>query len=397
MKAKDSVKNYDSKIREYTNYSYRQSKNACKNYGTRPAGGKNEKELQKHLVKELEGCATTVKTEEFSFSKTNSFSENIFTLVFIALAVLLAILDCFGIFGGHSLPATGVAVCVLLGYANIFTGFTSKLLAKKFTSENIFATREADEKAEKRLILLANSDSADKRKFNTTIFAIISAAGFVVALLAVFLNASTDLFANNAALKYVSLALVVFVPVAAIPLFADSNENSDGASKNLSGSFASIAVLKYLKDNNIEMPSAEICILITSAHEADCAGAKAFIKAHAEEFSDIPTICVGIDSIAFDEKNLSVIKGKNNEKSLDFLKKGAEDASVEICDSSLQGKYLPDITAFSAAGIDCCTITSLAENYEKAPDTHEDMKVKTIESALKTVVSGLFIYEEAKN
>ncbi|MBE6783484.1 MAG: Zn-dependent exopeptidase M28 [Ruminococcaceae bacterium] len=397
MKAKDSVKNYDSKIREYTNYSYRQSKNACKNYGTRPAGGENEKELQKHLVKELESCATTVKTEEFSFAKTSSLSENLFTLVFVALAVLLALLDCFGILGNSSLPATGVAVLVLLGYANIFTGFTSKLLAKKLTAENIYAVREADKEAKKRLILLANSDSAERRKFNTTPFAIISAVGFVVILVAVFLNASLDLFSKYAALKYASLALIVFVPVAAVPLFADKNEYSDGASKNLSGSFASIAVLKYLKDNNIEMPSAEICILITSAHEADCAGAKAFIKAHAEEFSDIPTICVGIDSIAFDEKGLSVIKGKNNEKSIAFLTEGAEDASVEISDCPLQGKYLPDAVAFANAGIDCCTITSLAENYEKEPDTHEDMKVKTIESALKTVVSGLFIYEENEN
>ena len=54
MKARDSVKNYDSKIREYVNYSYRQSKNACKNYTSRPAGSENEKELQKHLVSELE-------------------------------------------------------------------------------------------------------------------------------------------------------------------------------------------------------------------------------------------------------------------------------------------------------------------------------------------------------
>ena len=72
----------------------------------------------------------------------------------------------------------------------------------------------------------------------------------------------------------------------------------------------------------------------------------------------------------------------------------ALDAGIEIENSLLQGKYLPDSLMLSASGIDSCTITSLPENYVKEPDTHEDMKVKTIESALKTVVSGLFIYDE---
>ena len=394
MKAKDSVKNYDSKIREYTNYSYRQSKNACKNYGPRPAGSESEKDLKKHLVSELEACATEVKTESFKFAKATSFSENIFTLVFFTLAALLVILECFSVFPNDTFPAVSVAGLVIFGVANIFTGYTSKIFAVKSESENIFAVRKADGEAKKRLILLANTDSMTKQKFNTFPFAIVSVIGFVLAIAFMFLNTVFELFAKYPNLKFVSLSLIVFIPFAAISLFADSKESSDGASKNLSGSFASIAVLKYLKDNNIEMASTEICVLITSAHECDSAGAKAFMTAHSSDFSDLPTICIGIDSIAFDEKNLGVIKSKNTDASLTFIKEGAEDAGIEVGNSLLQGKYLPDSLMLSAAGIDSCTITSLPESYVKEPDTHEDMKVKTIESALKTVVSGLFIYDE---
>ncbi len=394
MKAKDSVKNYDSKIREYTNYSYRQSKNACKNYGPRPAGSESEKELRKHLVSELESCATEVKTESFSFAKTTSFSENVFTLIFFVLASLLVILSCFGVFPNDIFPAIGIAALVILGVANIFTGYTSKIFATKSESENIFAVRNADGEAKKRLILLANSDSMTKQKFSTFPFVITSTIGFVLAIAFMFLNTVFELLVKYPSLKFASLALIVFVPFAAISIFADSKESSDGASKNLSGTFASIAVLKYLKDNNIEMASTEICVLITSAHESDSSGAKAFMNAHSSDFSDLPTICLGIDSIAFDEKNLSVIKAKNTDASFTFIKEGAEDAGVEINDCPLQGKYLPDSLKLSAGGIDSCTITSLPENYVKEPDTHEDMKVKTIESALKTVVSGLFIYDE---
>ncbi len=395
MKAKDSVKNYDSKIREYVNYSYRQSKNACKNYGPRPAGSESEKELQSHLVSELETCADEVKTEGFTFAKTSSFSENIFTLVFLVLAAALVILECFGIFPDETIPAIGSAAFVILGVANLFTGFTSKVFAKKTESENIFAVRKADKEATKRLVLIANSDSEPKQKFSTLPFTIITTAGFIVTIVIMFLNAAFDLFSSVPGLKFVSLALILFVPFALIPIFADSKEYSEGASKNLSGSFASIAVLKYLKDNGIEMPSLEICVLITSAHEYDLSGAKAFVKAHSDDFKDIPTIFVNLDSIAGDEANHGTIKAKNGAyESEKFIGEGETDNNLSFAFSPLQGKYTPDSSVFSAKGFDAIALTSLPADYAKMPDTFEDMKVKTIEIALKTIVSGVFLYEE---
>lgn len=394
MKARDSVKNYDSKIREYTNYSYRQSKNACRNFGPRPAGSEKEKELQEHLTNELRTCTNAVTAENFSFSKSTSVSENIATLVLLVLAVAVAVIGCLGIIDNNTITAVATAVFVFLGVINIFTGCLNKMFAKKYSSSNIHAVRKADEKAEKRLLLVANSDSPEKRKFNTSVFAVISAIGFVLTLVFVFLNSYMNFFQQTPSLKYVSFALVIFIPFAVIPLFADSNEFSEGASKNLSGAFASIAVLKYLQDNEIKMPSLEICVLITSAHECDCAGAKAFAKKHTSYYSDIPTTCICIDSIAYDEKNLGIITTKNSDKSAEFIRNGADDAGIEIAKSPLQGKYTPDSTIISTMGIDACAITSLPADYAKAPDTHEDMKVKTIESALKTIVSGAFLYEE---
>lgn len=394
MKARDSVKNYDSKIREYVNYSYRQSKNACKNFGSRPAGGENEKELQKHLVSELETCANEVKTESFTFAKTTSFSENIFTIIFLALAVLFVILESFGIFPNDTIPAVATAVLVIAGVANIFTGYTNKIFAKKTESSNIFAVRKADKEAAKRLILLANSDSAPKYKFSTFPFGIISTIGFSLAIVVMFLNAALDIFTTIPGLKFASLALILFLPLAIIPLFADSNEASQGASKNLSGAFSSIAVLKYLKDNSIEMPSLEICVLITSAKEYASAGAKAFAGSHSSEFSDIPTICVNLDSVACEENDLGIISTKTSDKSVALIKDGSADTEKETAVSVLQGKYKTDAAIIASMGIDSCTLTSLGSDYMKKSDDFEDMKVRTIETALKTVVSGAFLYEE---
>ncbi|MBR3588339.1 MAG: hypothetical protein IKL16_02125, partial [Clostridia bacterium] len=212
MKARDSVKNYDSKIREYVNYSYRQSKNACKNYGPRPAGSDSEKELQKHLVSELETCADEVKTENFTFSKTTSFSENIFTLVFFVLAVALVVLECFGVFPNDTFPAISVAGLVIFGVANIFTGYTGKIFAEKTESTNIFAVRNADKQATKRLLLLANSDSSPKHKFNTFPFVIVSTVGFLLTIIVMFLNSALDIFSEVPNLRFASLVLLLFIP-----------------------------------------------------------------------------------------------------------------------------------------------------------------------------------------
>ena len=269
-----------------------------------------------------------------------------------------------------------------------------KIFEKKTEASNIFAVRKADNEATKRLILLANSDSSPKYKFSTFPFGIISTVGFVLTIVVMFLNSALDIFTKIPNLKFASLALILFLPFAVIPLFADSGEASQGASKNLSGSFASIAVLKYLKDNGIGMPSLEICVLITSAKEYSSAGAKAFANSHSSDFKDIPTVCINLDSIACEEDNLGIISTKNSEKSVQLIKDGSADTEKEFGDSVLQGKYPTDAVVVSSMGIDSCTLTSLGADYMKKPDTFEDMKVKTIETALKAVVSGVFLYEE---
>ena len=142
------------------------------------------------------------------------------------------------------------------------------------------------------------------------------------------------------------------------------------------------------------MPSLEICILITSAKEYASAGAKAFTNSHSSEFNDIPTICVNLDSVACEENDLGIISTKTSDKSVALIKDGSADTEKESAISVLQGKYKTDAAVITSMGIDSCTLTSLGSDYMKKPDTFEDMKVKTIETALKTVVSGTFLYEE---
>ena len=71
----------------------------------------------------------------------------------------------------------------------------------------------------------------------------------------------------------------------------------EGANDNLTGSVASIAVMKYLKDNDIRFEDVEVWTLLTGAEEAGLRGAKAFAKEHKKELEDMETVFVGVDTL----------------------------------------------------------------------------------------------------
>jgi putative aminopeptidase FrvX len=96
-------------------------------------------------------------------------------------------------------------------------------------------------------------------------------------------------------LSYINLGLVIIYLVAL--LFYDKRRIVEGANDNLTGCFASIGILKFLQDNNIRFENTEVIALCTGSEEIGLRGAKDFCKKHAEEFSDVETIFIALDTI----------------------------------------------------------------------------------------------------
>ena len=69
MKASESVKNYPSSLRMYTNYTVREIKKMCQSIGPRPSGTESERKAQEHLVSEMKTCCDKAATEDFKMSK----------------------------------------------------------------------------------------------------------------------------------------------------------------------------------------------------------------------------------------------------------------------------------------------------------------------------------------
>ena len=71
----------------------------------------------------------------------------------------------------------------------------------------------------------------------------------------------------------------------------------DGANDNLTGCYIGIAILKALKDNDIELEHTEIGVITTGSEEAGLRGSMAWSKAHKNDYKDVPTWIITYDTI----------------------------------------------------------------------------------------------------
>ena len=95
-------------------------------------------------------------------------------------------------------------------------------------------------------------------------------------------------------LRWVMLAWCILF-VAAI-FFLNYKLPVEGANDNLTGTFGSIAILKYLKDNDISFEHTEVIAMVAGSEESGLRGSKAYMKAHGEELKDVPTVFIGLET-----------------------------------------------------------------------------------------------------
>ena len=386
MKANQSVENYDSRIREYANYSFRQSRNICKTIGKREAGSENEIKLQQHVENELKTCADEVKVDEFNFQKDYKIFQNkVGAIFFICAAALLLAMLLLGI---EILGLISAAVAVV----GIVLSFAGKIYApKKLSSKNVYAVKKPTGETKNRLILVSNADCIRTTKLDGVflkIMSIISAVLSIAISVLIYVQKQNEISITDTQIyKYLAIPVVVFMIFNIIILFSSYTGVLDGANKNLSGIFTSIAVLKYLKDMSISMQSTEIMVLVTGAHEADLSGVKNFVKKHLEELKNVETRVVCLDCLR-DEKNLRIETKNIRGKVAEEIKNCAKENGAEI--EIQQNTFLSDGVVFENHGFDGCTLTASEKDVMTQEDTYEDMKIKTIETALKSVMEEVF-------
>lgn len=408
MKATESVKNYPSTLRMYTNYTVREIRKVCKEIGPRASGSAEERKAQEHFAQEMNTCADTVVSEDFDVHPHAFMS----WVVIDGILLLLSLLFSFIKLPIVSTVFTVVAFVCLFTEFLMYWEFLDPLFPKK-TSCNVIGTRKPKGEVKQRIIFSGHVDSAfewtythlggKNLLFGVGIYAVVGMIYVLVVsiiTMAKFGVAGGDVVGWVRVLQFIQLA---FIPgFIAVLFFTNFKLPVTGANDNLTGSVASIAVLKFLEDNNIEFENTEVVAMTAGCEEAGLRGSRAYAKRHNKELKEIPTVFFGMDTLT-DYDDIAIYSRdmtgtvKTDPRVCALMKKGAERAGLDVPYSSV---YLgaSDAAAVSKLGIPAATLAAMNPGppryYHTRDDLPEILVPKTVEKCLDICLQSLFIFDE---
>lgn len=405
MKANESVKNYPSSLRMYTNYTVREIKKVCQTIGPREPGSESERKAQEHFAEEMKTCCDEVKVEDFKMSKYAFMGWVVVDGICLILAVLFSFLKLPAV----SLALTIVALVCLFAEFLMYWEFLDPIFPKSMSC-NTIGRRAPTGEVKKRIIFSGHADSAYEWTythlggkgllFAVAIYAIVGMLYLIAVSIITLVAGKEDAPAWLTVLQYVQLA---FVPgFIAILFFSNFKRPVMGANDDLTGAVSAIAVLKYLADNDIRFENTEVVAITTGCEEAGLRGAKAFTKAHLDELNAVPTVFYSMDTLK-DYEDMAIYNRdmtgtvKNDERVCALMKKGAELAGLDLPYASV---YLgaTDAARVSKLGVPAATLSAMNPGppryYHTRGDVVEELNQKTVEKCLDVTLQSLFIYDE---
>ncbi|MFI3228685.1 MAG: M20/M25/M40 family metallo-hydrolase [Bacillota bacterium] len=380
----------------------------------RAPGSEGEKLACEYMADVLEkdcGCQTP-KVESFKLNP-NSF----YGWIYITMAcAMLAIVAFFFV------PIVGILLVLLgLAVAVLCLGFYTKVVDWMFpqkTGHNVSAFKKPTDEVKCRIVFNGHPDAAwnwwVNEKFGGVVhlsqyFLAIFSAIYILAIciVAVAVNGVgfNAITSDSGYLYTLGMCQIICVPFLVLLCFMwNERQVVDGANDNLTGCYMGIALIKALTDAGIELKHTELGVVLTGSEEAGLRGAKAWAKAHAGEFDDVPTFVYCFDTI-YDGKFLAVnyrdlnAMVKADQEVSDLFMKSASDLG-ETCERGMVPPLggATDSAAFAQGGFRATGITSMDHNlepyYHTRKDTWDNMNKDGLAKCFAVTVKTLENFEE---
>lgn len=416
MKANETIEKYPARVREYTNYALKSTKIVAKNFGPRPAGSEADAKAREYLKGDTAKFCDEMKEESFRCSDKAFMS---WVSVGSVMLVVSAVLFIFG------LQAISLAVTLLNVFFIVCEFFFYKpvmdIFFKKKETGNIVGVRKASGETKRRIIFCGHTDSAYEWTYTyhggrpfvalaivlAVISVVVSVAGNVVAIIYNgAINPSIVFMDDNIVVTVFAIVMLALIPAYVYTFFfCNYKRPVVGAIDNLTGCFTSLAVVKFLFDNDIRFENTEVQVLLTGGEEAGTRGAQAYAKAHKAELTDknIETVFVGVDTIHdFDFMNVisKDMNGfvKNDDRVVNLIKNGAAIAGYDNVSSGPLSLGSTDAAPFSKAGVPSATFVAMdptpARYYHTRLDNEEILDPKSMEAAVKIALETAFLFDE---
>ena len=289
----------DESLRESARYMMDRIRTICEEFGPRRPGSEGEKRCQEFLRDELAGAGLGPVLEPFPVSQTAFM-----TAPMISGYLGLAAIPCFWISPILSTGLTLLAVMVFLSeigfYRHILTPFFPQ-----HTSYNLYAALAPSGAVKRRIILAGHADAACEWRYQERFPSVFFLCGlfavgsvfclFLISLItAVFhgLHAPTD-----GVWWYVGLGQFIALPGAFVAAtFTRLNVVAPGAVDNLTGALMAVGLARQICKDALSLENTEVVFMVTGSEEAGLVGADAFARRHKDEWKDIETVFIAIES-----------------------------------------------------------------------------------------------------
>lgn len=401
---------------EYVGFITESIKEVCKSCGPRSACSEGDKKARKYFLEHTKKVCDEAWTEDFKCSDKAFMS---WVPVGAVLVILSTLLYIFGM-PVLSLPITLLTVFFIVSEF-FFYKETLDIFFKKKDSANVIGKVKASGETKKRIILCGHTDSAFEWTYtyyggraavatvivSAVVALVTSIAGSVTAMAMGKVFAPSVVFGEgNTAITVFAIIMLCLVPfmIAAL-FFCNYRRPVTGANDDLTGCYISLAAVKYLKDNNINLENTEIIVALVGGEECGLRGSKAFAKNHKDEFTDknVETICVPFDTV-HDFDFMKIILGdmngtvKNDKRVAYLIKEGAHLAGFDNVSVGTIDLGSTDAAAFSEVGIPAASFIAMdptpARYYHTRLDTEDILDEKTIEAGLKIALKTILLFDE---
>lgn len=410
LKANECVANYPSRVREMTNYAAREVKRVCKDIGPRESGEESERKAQQYVADSMKDFCDEVKTEEFSVHPrafmgwvTLDVVLMLFSIVCLILANTGLLAKAENIFVIAATALSALSIIFMIGEFLLYKQLLDPLFPKR-ESCNVMCTRKAEKETKRRIIFAGHIDSAYEWRYTHLGGGKLLKKVIALAIGAMVINLIMDILSFFDISCYLDKGVLILAAVTAVPIFmaaffVNHKLVVPGANDNLTGVFASMAVLRFMEHNNIRFENTEVVAMSTGCEEAGLRGAKAFAKSY--DNGGVETVVVAVDTLR-DFEYLSVYnKDMTGTVKLDgqvaaMLKKAGETAGMDLPYANVFFGS-SDAAAIMQGGIKSAALCAMdptpARYYHTREDTPDNMNLKTIEAGINVMLETAFLYD----
>ncbi len=401
-----AIPSLDNKnLRDCADYCVDSIRKIIEQFGPRPPGSKGERQCQEFLRDELAHVGLTPTLDVFPVAQK----------AFMAMPVVCSLLTlcAFPLYWLAprlspipALLALIVCLCELLFYRHILTPFFPKS-----ESCNLWAALPPSGEKQRRIILGGHADGAFEWRFQylfPRIFPVFPALIFLSLGYILLSSLAIALFGGDAMTGmgvwfYLGLAQLAALPgLVCGVFFTNFAVTAPGAGDNLSGALTVVGLAKLLKDEDITLENTEVVFLVTGSEEAGLEGARAFLKAHQHEWTDVETICVAYDTLCELDHFAVHVRDLNGRVPHDprvsaLVKEAGQDCGLDLPEAIIP-LGASDGAAFSQAGVPTTAVCAMdhapAHYYHNRRDSMDILSVPCLQEALRLSVAIVERYDK---